>query len=427
MLSEKIVNKIKDDLILGRLTQQEIADKYSTDTKSISRSLVSDIATGRAYADVGPSMEIPKGRHEGRLQRTPEQHNLYLLGENKRLREQWNRAARQVELSARHTYTIDYFINELSSVVSPLKRAPVKTYKPKKKDGICESAVLMLSDLHADSVVLPEEVDNLESYNFPTAVARGNKLVAEVAKWCNRSLNNFDFDELVIFGLGDYTNGTIHASENYFGDQFTADLAIGEFIGNMVTELSSHFPKVRFCNVTGNHGRMTQRIEFDKKNVRHNHDTLIAKIAEMYCRNLDNVHFWFPDSLSSIVKVKGYSFHLSHGHGKRAASAIWSRAEAASAKTRSLHGGGIDYFCSGHYHTPGDVQVSGGATLLANGAFLACDQYSYQSLQEAGEPSQTLVGVHANNGVTWRLPIKLREVTAEENRYLDLERFYVNK
>jgi hypothetical protein len=349
-----------------------------------------------------------------------------LVGENKRLREHWQAAKRQLELSARHTYTIDYFIDDLSQVVSPLKRSAVKSYKAPRKDGIKESAVLMLSDLHADSVVNPEEVDFLEDFNFPVAVQRGNKLVSEVTKWCNRTLSNFDFEELVIFGLGDYTNGQIHASENYFGDQFSSDLGIGEFIGCMVAELSTHFPKVRFCNVTGNHGRMTQKIEFDKKNVRHNHDTLIARIAEMYCREFDNVSFEFPDSLSTIVQVQNSNFHLSHGHGKRAASAIWSRAEAASVKTNSLNGGKIDYFCAGHYHTPGDVQVSGGASLLANGAFLACDQYSYQSLQEAGEPSQTLFGVHANNGVTWRLPIKIRgEEACTVNRYQDLERFYV--
>ena len=419
-LSDKKINAIKDLLILGRLTQTEIGEKFG-----ISRSQVSNIATGRSYADVGSSMEVPACRHAGRLQRTPEEHNLYLIGENRRLRDHLSRVKRQMELGARHTYTIDSFITELSPVIQNIKPPKIVSYKALPKPDIQESAVLLLSDLHADSVVHPEEVDFLENYNFAIAVQRANHLVQEVIKWCGRSMTNFNFQELVILGLGDYTNGEIHRAENYFGDQFTSDLAIGELIGCMVADLSAHFPNIRFANVTGNHGRTSQKVEFDKHSVNHNHDTLIARIAEMYCRDLTNVSWEFPKSLSTIVPIRGYNFHLSHGHGKRTASAIWSRAETASVKTNSLHGGKIDYFCTGHFHTAGDVKVSGGAGLLANGAFLACDQYSYQSLQECGVPSQLLFGVHGNNGATWRLPIDMRCCPNQENRYVALERFYV--
>lgn len=424
-LSDKVVCQIKNDLIIGALTQTEIAEKYSSDNRPISRSLVSNIATGRAYDLVGPPMEIPKNRQAGRLQRTPEEESIYWKGQAERLRLHWQRAERKLRDLARQSYTIDYAIEELSDVIKPIKPSKVKNFKPKKKGNIQESAVLMLSDLHADEVVEPQEVDFLEEFNFPIAVKRGCHLVQEVAKWCNRSLSNFDFDELVILGLGDYTNGEIHRAENYFGDQITADLAIGEFIGHLVADLATHFPHVRFCNVTGNHGRRSQKIEFDKKADNNNHDTLIARIAEMYCRDIDNVSFKFPDSLSQIVSIKGFNFHLTHGHGKRQSSAVWNRAETFSQKTNSLQKGRIDYFCQGHYHTTGDVRISGGASLLANGAFLATDPFSYQSLQECGIPSQTLFGVHHHNGVTWRLPIDLRFDKGQENRYSNLERFYV--
>lgn len=425
-LSDSVVTKIKDDLILGRLTQKEIAEKYSTESKSISRSLVSDIATGRLYSEVGPSMDIPKERAEGRLSKTPEAETLYWQGQAERYKLHLSRANRKVRDLSRSATTVSSIVEELGDILTPIDgKSKIRNYRPAKKNDIQESAILLLSDLHADEVVEPQEVDFLEDYNFPIAVKRGCHLVQEVAKWCNRSLSNFHFDELVIFGLGDYTNGEIHRAENYFGDQMTADLAIGEFIGHMVADLSTHFPHVRFCNVTGNHGRRSQNIEFDKKADNNNHDTLIARIAELYCRQLPNVTFQFPDSLSQIVSVKGHNFHLSHGHGKRSAAAVWSRAQTFSQKTNSLQKGRIDYFAQGHYHTTGDVRISGGASLLANGAFLATDQFSYQSLQECGVPSQTLLGCHHNNGVTWRLPIDLRYGKDQENRYESLERFYV--
>lgn len=424
-ISDSVIIKIKNDLIIGALTQAEIAEKYSTEARPISRSTVSNIATNRIYADVGPDMEIPKCRQEGRLQRTPEEEAVYWRGQSERYKMHWQRAERRVRDLSRQASTIDYAVEELSDIIRPIVPSKVVNYKPAKKDAIVESAVLMLSDLHADEVVEPQEVDDMEEYNFPIAVKRGCHLVQEVAKWCNRSLANFHFEELVIFGLGDYTNGEIHRAENYFGDQMTADLGIGEFIGHMIADLCTHFPRVRFCNVTGNHGRRSQKIEFDKKADNNNHDTLIARIAELYCRDITNVSFHFPNALSQVVDVQGYNFHLSHGHGKRQASQVWSRAESASQKTNSLQQGRIDYFCTGHYHTTGDVRISGGATLLANGAFLATDSFSYQALQECGIPSQTLFGVHGKNGVSWRLPIDLRYAKDQINRYENLERFYV--
>jgi len=424
-ITDAIINKIKDDLVLGRLTQNEIAEKYSTDAKPISRSMISNIATGRSYEDVGPSMEIPKSRAAGRLQRTPEEEAVYWRGQSERHRQHWLKAESRVRRLSMQTGTIDHAVETLGELITPITPQKQKTYKAPSKKGIQESAVLMLSDLHADEIVEPQEVDGLETFDFPIAVKRACHLVQEVTKWCNSSLSNFNFDKLFVFGLGDYTNGEIHRAENYFGDQMTSDLAIGELIGNMVADLSAHFPEVEFCNVTGNHGRKSQKIEFDRKADNDSHDTLIARIAELHCMNHKNVSFRFPNSLSQIVEVRGKKFHLSHGHGKRSGSAAWARSQTWNQKTNSLMKGEIDYFCTGHYHTTGDVRLSGGATLLANGAFLATDQFSYQSLQECGIPSQSLFGVHERNGVTWRMPFDIRADDNQVNRYPNLERFYV--
>jgi hypothetical protein len=422
MLTTQQVHEIKHEILQGNLTQVEIGAKFG-----VSRTVVSNIATERSYSDVGPSM-LPANQREvaaARLSLSPEEQNNYLLGRVEKLKHENGILRRQVNTASRQSYTVESFIDSLGSLIRPIKAPTVKPYKPPTRKGLInESAVLMLSDLHADTVVRPEEVDGLEEFNFPVAVQRAIHLVQEVIKFTKRSMQGYNFDELVILGLGDYTSGEIHEYENYFSDQFTADLAIGELIGSMVADLAQHYPKVRFCNVTGNHGRTKKEIEFGKKGAKHNHDTLIARIAELYCRNIPNIKFNFPESLSALYEIKGSTFHLSHGHGKRQASAIWSRAETSSQKINGLHQGAVDYFCQGHYHTPGDVQVSGGASLLANGAFPATDQYAYQSLQEAGTPSQTLFGVHARNKVTWRLPINLNPHETDENRYAHLERFY---
>ena len=71
---------------------------------------------------------------------------------------------------------------------------------------------------------------------------------------------------------------------------------------------------------------------------------------------------------------------------------------------------------SGHFHTSGalaDVQ----GEMLMNGAWVATDPYSYNSLTAYKEPTQLLHGVHERYGVSWRLPVKLKCPDEKPARY----------
>lgn len=412
MLNDKQVIAIKALLIQGKLTQVQIAKEFG-----VSRSLISEIATSRAHADVGPSMEVVSKRNGGRLSFSPEERNVYLTGEVSKLKEQNSILRRQFEASAKTSFTIDNLVDSL-----PIKPIRLKPYKvPAKRGPIKESAVLIISDLHADSVVTPDQVDGLEDYNFPVCVARMNHLVQETIKFTQRSLVGYQFQDLNVLLNGDLVNGNIHEAESYFTDPFACDLATGELIGCALAELSQYFPRVNVTVTVGNHGRHTPSIEYDRKGIQYHHDTLVCRVAELYCRDIKNLHFNFPDSLSTIIEIQRASFHVSHGHGKKSGASPFARAASASQKVNCLHKGEIDYVINGHFHSPSDVRVSGGLGLITNGAFLACDQFSYQALGEAGTPSQMLFGVHARNKVTWRLPITLENA---ENRYTSIERFF---
>jgi hypothetical protein len=61
----------------------------------------------------------------------------------------------------------------------------------------------------------------------------------------------------------------------------------------------------------------------------------------------------------------------------------------------------------GHFHTLSQNQIPGGEVLM-NGSFKLTDEYAYNSLAAANEPSQLIHGVHEDHGVTWRLPVYLR-------------------
>lgn len=412
------VKKIKELLLENKLTQKEIGEHFGK-----SRSLISDIATNRVYRDVEPILQprrIPGGQQK---HLNLETQNLALMGTIANLRDERNLRNRQLKAATKRMAVVDSIVEQLLPVIQPLK--PLQRLPMKKGKLIDETLVLLLSDNHCDQVVTPEEVDGLENYNFPIAARRHEKLVDSLLKWSQVSLSNFRFKKLVICGLGDYTSGEIHGAVHraYFESAYESDLATAQLFAQMFTELSPHFEQIEVVNIVGNHGRLTDKIEFHKESVSANHDTLIMKIAEVHCKNVPNIKFEFPAGLSTIKEIEGWNFFLHHGHGKKGSNETWARAKRKSQTIVPLHKGAVHYFCSGHFHTPGDVSVSGGATMLGNGAFLACDQYSYQNIDEANEPSQLLFGVHAKNGVTWRLPLRVRASDESEGpkRYQIME------
>ncbi len=406
-MNKQEASEVKQLLIENKLTQKEIGAIYG-----VSRSLISDIATNRTHKDVEPFLTPSKIGGGQPKNLNLESQNVALFGQIENLRQERNLLKRQLKAAAKRIAVVDGVVEQMSPIIKPLKPGPV--YRPRtiKTKAIEETLVLMFSDNHADQVIRPEEVDGLEEFDFPIAARRHEVMVEELLEWSQNSLENFQFKKLVIMGLGDFTSGEIHGAVNrsYFGDQFTNDLAIAQLFAQVYRELASNFVEVEVITLTGNHGRLTDKIEFTKEAVAGNHDTLINKIAEIHCADIKNITFTFPLGLSSIHEIEGYGFALHHGHGKKGGGETWSRAKRKSQTMVPLHRGRVDYMCSGHFHTEGVVTVSGGATLLGNGAFPACDQYSYQNLDEASEPSQTIFGVHRRHGVTWRLPLKLRTI-----------------
>lgn len=409
-LTDAQVSEIKQLLLENELTQQQIGEKYDR-----SRSLISDIATNRIYRDIEPKL-LPNRIPGGHIKHLNlEQQNLALIGQVENLREERNLLKRQLKAAAKRDAVVDEIVERLAPIVKPMPK-PKKVRQPADKKTVKETLVLLLSDVHADQVVTPEEVDGLECFDFLIATRRAEILVADTLDFALRSLSNFNFEKLVILGLGDYTSGGIHghARRSFFGDAFSNDLAIAQLFAYMFAELSAHFETVEVVNIIGNHGRLTEKYEFTHDAVPANHDTLIMKIAQVHCKNIDNIQFVFPGGLSHIHHINGWNFYLHHGHGQKGGSETWSRAKRKSQTIVPLHKGNVHYIVTGHFHTEGAVRVSGGATLIGNGAFLATDPYAYQAIEEAGEPCQLVFGVHKERGVTWRLPIKIR--TPDEDK-----------
>lgn len=382
--------EIKNRIAEGA-TQKQVAEEFG-----ISRSTVSDIVCGRAD---GESI------HED----TPDIDKL--KAEILHLRLEKNLAIKKLAQQTKEQGIVDYVLDELATWIKPFDAPPAVT--PPKQNGLVEEHLVMhLSDGHHDEVILPEQCGGLEDHDFKVSCRRAEQYVDTVLKWSQETLkNSYRFPKLTILAYGDFTSGEIHGAveRSEYRNQFKNCLAIGQLHALMYRDLAPYFENVNILYVPGNHGRRS--IKKDYTAPHDNWDYLIARTAELYCRDMSNVHFTIPDTYTCGVVIENNLFTVFHGDDVKSSLGIpWYGLQRKQARMQILSKN-IDakrkYFCCGHFHTGGSLSTVDGE-LLMNGAWVATNSYAYNSLGLMNEPSQLIHGVSEKHGVTWRLNVNLR-------------------
>lgn len=303
--------------------------------------------------------------------------------------------------------------DDLDTMVVPLDSLP-SVYEP-KPEAITEHLVMHLSDEHADQIVKPAECGGLERYNLDVALCRAEKYVKSIIDWVNH-LSNHTFPVLHILSYGDHTSGEIHGAvgHSHYKNMFRNTLAIGQMQAMMIRDLAPYFEQVKVYCVPGNHGRRSLKKNFHGP--WDNWDYLVSEIAKLHCSTHDNVEFLIPQSFSMNIDINGWGFAMEHGDGIKGWNGIpWYGLERKTRRLVSLHnavGKQISYFVFGHFHalsTNADLK----GEMIINGAWPATDAYSYNEFSGFREPMQLIHGVHEKYGITWRLPVKIRDQKQE--------------
>lgn len=399
-LSDEQAKKLKIDLALKQLTQQEIAEKYG-----ISRSTVSDIACGRLHTDVKVSMkDAPPA----------EQTIFKMRAELESLREERNAALRELRANAKTSGLFTAIVDELPERIVPFN--PLPSARPAfadRKDMIEENLVIHLSDGHHDQVITHADTGGLETYDFAISCCRAERFIDATLKWTQQTLGHqFKFPSATVLAYGDFSSGEIHGAVNrsYFKNMFNNTLAIGQLHAMMYRDLAPYFDQVNVIYVPGNHGRRSMKKDYH--GAHDNWDYLVAKVAELHCRDISNIAFSIPNAFVVNVNIDGVGFQIFHGDDVKSSLGIpWYGLEKRRHRMMALNGiqqaCPIRYYCCGHFHRPGSTTEVNGEMII-NGAWPATDAYAFNALGVYTEPSQLIHGVNAEYGITWRLPVKLK-------------------
>jgi hypothetical protein len=415
-MSREKAAKVKADLAASKgRDQAKIAKKYR-----ISRSTVSDIYTERVHADIpwpDDFMPVPNkkgGQHKPEADYDPTNERiLELESELVHVTEERNRERAKYKASAKTTGLFKAIVREMDQRVKPFKSLPQALNPSRKKARITEHMVMHLSDGHHDQVITPEETLGLEEYNFPISCARAERYVDTVIEWTQDTLSpKFNFTDLWVLAYGDHTSGEIHGhtQRSYFRNQFKNCFAIGQLHALMYRDLAPHFQNVHVVYLPGNHGRRSVKKDFH--GAHDNWDYLIAEIARMHCRGIENIDFLVPDAFSCNLDINGVGFNLSHGDDVKGNSGIpfygMVRRQKGLIALGAVQGGPqIRYFCMGHHHVAASLSDINGE-LIVNGAWPGTDSYAFNSFAGYREPAQWIHGVNPRHGITWRLNVKLK-------------------
>lgn len=313
--------------------------------------------------------------------------------ENRRLSEQIDQLRRTLDLVERVE----------SAELSPVEwLAPKKPVRPS-----AATVVLMLSDLHLDEVVDPNEVDGLNAYNREIARLRLRRVVDNTVKLSRHYLAGMKYDGCVILLGGDIFSGDIHEelSETNEDTMLGSLLYWAQELASAVDVLASEFRRVHIAAVAGNHGRMTRKPRA-KLRARTNFDWLLAKMLERHFSGDKRLTFDIPESSDCLVTIYDTHHLLTHGdqaHGGGGIGGIYPpimRLRARKAQRYLAAELSFDTLWLGHWH-----QYLPSPSLVVNGSTKGLDEYAFVNNFGFEPPQQAFAIVVPEKGITLHAPI----------------------
>lgn len=338
---------------------------------------------------------------------------IELRKQNDRLNVELNKVRRQRDTASSHSVHLENQIEKLERALNVVDMVEGSTIDPPvwlKKTSKAKNhatVVAMLSDTHFDEVVLPGEMDGLNSYNRKIATQRLELFTQNVIHLSQNYLSGVTYDGMVLMLGGDIFSGDIHEelAETNEDTMLGSLLYWSEQVAASIQLFAETFKNVHVIAVPGNHGRMTRKPRA-KLRAKTNFDWLLAKMVERHFAGTKNVTFNVPDSADAIVEIYGYTHLLTHGDqakGGGGIGGIWPtvmRLRARKLQRYADTGRPFKTIWMGHWH-----QYISTPELVVNGSMKGYDEYAMMNSFQFQVPQQALAIVTPQHNITWQCPV----------------------
>lgn len=275
-------------------------------------------------------------------------------------------------------------------------------------------ACLLISDLHLDEHVYPEQLNGMNAYNRTIAQQRWNNVIEGFVDKI-RSFDGYTYEGAVMPFIGDIFSGDIHEELKETND----DTLLGSVdfwidpLAEGIQYVLQEFGQVHIPVVPGNHGRTTRKPRA-KFRARSNFDWFIgAQLARVF-KDDPRVTFDLADAADTRLEVFDSSIMFTHGDqatGGSGIGGIYPPIKRLDAKKRARQNAvnqGYDYLAMGHWHT-----LLFGDNFIINGTMKGYDEYAYTSNFGWELPSQAAWLMEPGYGRTLMTPIHCMDFVTE--------------
>lgn len=243
-----------------------------------------------------------------------------LLQKQRDLNTRLRRVNRNVE---RDINSVDTIINSLLEQLPKVhftenNLSKFANYKNNRKKW----GIIQLTDIHANTRVLPEEANGNE-YNFEVLSKRLDMFITKAIDY----FKSFDITNVYLISSGDLFSSTRRADEQL--TQITsisnAMLLFVDMMKQVIARLIDNGFTIKITSVVGNESRLNQMdFNFCKTNASENFDWITLNILKSIYSEVDKkvIDILIPQNpLTAIINIptkKGFNLLVNHGYGLKA-------------------------------------------------------------------------------------------------------------
>ena len=328
------------------------------------------------------------------------------LSAGEREQREESNTARRLKQAQAQIAELEKKVDILTSIDGIDCTPPDWTQPPKQRKDARGIACLMLSDLHLDEVVLPEQMNGRNAYNREIALRRLHETGARTIRLARDFVTGIRYDGLVVWLGGDNVSGNIHAElrrTNAGQDVIdTVDYWVDPLCA-LLLMLADHFRRVRVIAVPGNHARNTDKPE-SKDAVRSSFDWLLARILWRETKSDGRISWNIPEAIMVQESVYRTRFHFEHGDAKafKGGDQIAGplRPALMGRNRRRQQGYDFDHLLLCHFHSYASL-----TGLTINGSLIGPSQFGEGSGFSSDPPRQAFWVETPENGSAFSMPV----------------------
>jgi hypothetical protein len=275
-----------------------------------------------------------------------------------------------------------------NAVLKLEKKKPLQ-FRPNFKDiQSNKSGLALFSDWHYGMQVS----NSMNEFNKKVFDRRVAKLVSKIIEHGHAN----KISTLHVGQLGDLVSGTIHVSTRVQSNEDIIEQIkyVSEVLAEVLSKLANEFPRIKYYNVIGNHGRTGHKNDVG---IKENFEYLIPWFLEARLRDFDNIEIITDQDGYVETKIFGEDIVLVHGN--------YDRVDQCVTKLPQILGYVPSYIMGGHIHHNYDKEF-GHTTVVVNGSLIGADDHTMQGRYGA-KPSQKFMVFNEDEGLEATYIIKL--------------------